>query len=82
MQAIKKRRINQVLEILTTDPGSKKDIPTWAKATHQELISFEERNPEKFRFLVKRLKKASNNQILRRRRGGVPFFMPRICATL
>ncbi len=56
MQAIKKLRINQVLEILTTDPGSKKDIPTWAKATHQELISFEERGPEDFRFLVKRLK--------------------------
>jgi len=56
MQTIKKMRINQVLEILTTDPGSKKDIPTWAKATGQELISFEERGPESFRFLVKRLK--------------------------
>ena len=56
MQAIKKMRINQVLEILTTDPGSKKDIPTWAQATGQELISFEELGPEDFRFLVKRLK--------------------------
>jgi len=56
MQAIKKLRINQVLEILTTDPGSKKDIPIWATATGQELISFEERGPEDFRFLVKRLK--------------------------
>ena len=33
MQAIKKIRVNHVLEILTTDPGSLKDIPTWAKAT-------------------------------------------------
>jgi len=56
MQAMKKIRINQVLEILTTDPGSKKDIPTWAKATHQELVSFEERGPGNFRFLVKKLK--------------------------
>ena len=56
MQAIKKMRINQVLEILTTDPGSKRDIPIWAKATHQELLSFEELGPENFRFLVKRLK--------------------------
>ena len=56
MQAIKKLRINQVLEILTTDPGSKKDIPIWATVTGQELIASEERGPEDFRFLVKRLK--------------------------
>jgi len=56
MQAIKRIRINQVLEILTTDPGSLKDIPTWARATGQELIASEERGPEDFRFLVKRLK--------------------------
>ena len=56
MQAIKKIRMNQVLEILTSDPGSKKDIPTWVTATHQELLSFEEHGPEEFRFLVKRLK--------------------------
>ena len=56
MKAIKKIRINQVLEILTTDPGSKRDIPIWATTTKQELISFEERGPEDFRFLVKRMK--------------------------
>ena len=56
MQAIKKIRINQVLEILTTDPGSLKDIPTWARATGQELISSEELGPKSFRFLVKKLK--------------------------
>jgi tRNA 2-thiouridine synthesizing protein A len=56
MQAIKKIRVNQVLEILTTDPGSLKDIPTWAKATGQELVSSEELGPESFRFLVKKLK--------------------------
>ena len=56
MQAIKKMRINRVLEILTTDPGSIKDIPTWAKATGQELIFFEERGPNDYRFLVKKLK--------------------------
>lgn len=56
MKAIKKLRINQVLEILTTDPGSKKDLPIWAQATGQELISFEERGPDDFRFLVRRLK--------------------------
>ena len=49
-------RINQVLEILTTDPGSIADIPTWARATGQELIAYEERGPEDQQFLVKRLK--------------------------
>ena len=56
MQATKKIRIGQVLEILTTDPGSKRDIPIWAKATKQELLSIEELGPESFRFLVKRQK--------------------------
>jgi len=56
MQAIKKMRINRVLEILTSDPGSLTDIPKWAKATGQELISTEERGPNDFRFLVKKLK--------------------------
>ena len=56
MQAIKKIRVGQVLEILTTDPGSKRDIPIWAKVTKQELLSIEELGPESFRFLVKRKK--------------------------
>ena len=56
MQAIKKIRIGQVLEILTTDPGSKHDIPIWATTTKQELLSSEELGPESFRFLVKRKK--------------------------
>jgi len=56
MKAIKRIRVNQVLEILTSDPGSKEDIPTWARATGQELISVEERGPEDFVFLVKRVK--------------------------
>jgi len=46
----------QVLEILTTDPGSKRDIPAWAHATGQELISSEEIDSSEFRFLVKKLK--------------------------
>jgi tRNA 2-thiouridine synthesizing protein A len=56
MQAIKKIKVGQVLEILTTDPGSKNDIPVWAKATKQKLLSLEETGPGCFRFLVKRLK--------------------------
>ena len=55
-KAIKKMKINQVLEILTTDPGSKADIPAWASVTGQELISAEELGPKNFRYLVRKLK--------------------------
>ena len=55
-KALKKLKINQVLEILATDPGSKADIPAWVHITGQELISVEENEPQGIRFLVKRLK--------------------------
>ena len=51
-----KLKINQVLEILTTDPGSKRDIPAWVHVTGQELISMENKTQVEFRFLVKKLK--------------------------
>ncbi len=53
---LKKMKINQVLEIVTTDPGSKTDIPAWAEVTGQELISVEDLGPKEFRFLVRKLK--------------------------
>ena len=53
---IVKLDVGQILEILTTDPGSKRDIPAWANMTGQELISLEEKSPEEFRFIIKRLK--------------------------
>ena len=55
-KALKALEINQVLEILASDPGSMADIPAWTRATGQELISSEERGPRDLRFLVKRLK--------------------------
>lgn len=55
-KALKALEINQVLEILATDPGSMADIPAWTRTTGQELISSEELGPKSFRFLVKRLK--------------------------
>jgi tRNA 2-thiouridine synthesizing protein A len=53
---LKTMKIGQVLEILTTDPGSKRDIPAWAYVTGQELLVSEESGPKEFRFLVKRMK--------------------------
>lgn len=54
-KALKKLKPNQVLEILTTDPGSKADIPTWANVTGQELLVSEELDAKNFRFLVRKL---------------------------
>ena len=55
-KAIMKLKVGQVLEILTTDPGSKRDIPAWVHVTNQELISAEESGSEEFRFIVRRIK--------------------------
>ena len=55
-KTIKSMKINQVLEIITTDPGSVTDIPAWASVTGQELLSSEERGSGEYYFLVKKLK--------------------------
>ena len=54
-KALKYLEVNQVLEILTTDPGSWKDIPTWAQVSGHGLISAEENGPREYRFLVKKI---------------------------
>jgi tRNA 2-thiouridine synthesizing protein A len=51
-----KLEVGQVLEILTTDPGSKRDIPAWVSVTGQKLLSLEDKDSKQFRFIVKRLK--------------------------
>jgi TusA-related sulfurtransferase len=53
-KTIGKMEVGQVLEILTTDPGSKRDIPAWANLTGQELISAEDSSQNEFRFIVKK----------------------------
>ena len=53
-KAIKKMKTGDVMEILTTDPGSQRDIPAWTLATGQELLSSEEIDSKEFRFLVRK----------------------------
>ncbi|MFW9904317.1 MAG: sulfurtransferase TusA family protein [Candidatus Thorarchaeota archaeon] len=55
-KSLKTLKMGQVLEILTSDPGSQRDIPAWTRVTGQELLVSEERGPKEFRFLVKRRK--------------------------
>lgn len=43
----------EILKIITTDPGSCKDIPAWANRVGHELLGESEENG-KYYFLVKR----------------------------
>ena len=56
IKALRGLEVDQVLEIQTTDPGSKADIPAWVRSTGHDLLEFEEKSPKEFRFLVKRKK--------------------------
>lgn len=54
-KALKKLNVGDVLKIISTDPGSKADIPSWTRVTKQELVEeFEEDG--KYIFIVKKLK--------------------------
>ncbi len=54
-KAMKRMKDNQVLEILTTDPASWKDIPSWAHVSGHGLISAAENSPREYRFLVRKI---------------------------
>ncbi len=41
---IKKSEPGTVLELLTSDEGSKKDVPEWLENTRHELIDIEEKD--------------------------------------
>ena len=41
-KAIKKMESGKVLELLSTDPGSKNDIPPWCEKTGNEYLGVEE----------------------------------------
>ena len=42
-QAIKKIGVGQVIEVLTTDPGSVPDMEAWSRQTGHDLLSRNER---------------------------------------
>jgi len=47
--------VGQVVEAITTDPGSLADFPAWATSTGQEILQTDQSESE-IRFYVKRLK--------------------------
>ena len=52
-KAMKKLEIGQILEMVSTDPGSMPDMKAWANQTKHDLLeAFEEEG--KFRFIIKK----------------------------
>ncbi len=54
-KGITTEEIGQVVEILSTDPGSMADFKAWCRSTGHELLLAEQQG-EVFRFLIRRMK--------------------------
>lgn len=52
-QAMQKLESGRVLEVVATDPGSKKDIPVWAEVTGHRLLGLEEK-PDGVHFFLQK----------------------------
>jgi tRNA 2-thiouridine synthesizing protein A len=53
-KALKQARTGDLLELLATDPGSKSDVPSWAKISGNELVESEEIDGA-FRYVVRKV---------------------------
>lgn len=51
-KATKNMQPGQVLRLVATDPGSKRDIPAWAEKTGNEILDSSEKEKE-FTFIIK-----------------------------
>jgi tRNA 2-thiouridine synthesizing protein A len=52
-RALKDAPRGDLLELLATDPGSKSDVPSWAKLTGNELLEASEQDGY-FRYIVRK----------------------------
>ena len=52
-RALKGARRGELLELLATDPGSRSDVPAWAKLTGNELVDATEEDGV-FRYVVRK----------------------------
>ena len=53
-KAIKEMAIGNILEMISTDPGSMPDMQAWAKQTGHELLEAAKTDNNVFRFLIKK----------------------------
>jgi TusA-related sulfurtransferase len=54
-QKIKKMKIGEVLEVISTDKGIKEDMPAWCRQTGQEFLSVEEKE-DVFKVYVRKIR--------------------------
>ena len=54
-KAIAEIEIGEILEVLSTDPGSVSDFQAWAKSTSHELVDSSEKDGV-YRYLIKKTK--------------------------
>jgi len=52
---VAKLKVGEVIEMLSTDPGSLADVPSWAKSTGNAILETKQ-EPGLIRFYVKRQK--------------------------
>jgi tRNA 2-thiouridine synthesizing protein A len=52
-RAVKPARSGELFELLATDPGSRSDVPSWAKMTGNELLESDERDGV-FRYVLRK----------------------------
>lgn len=53
-KAMNALEVGQVLEMISTDPGSMPDMQAWAKQTQHELLDARDEGNNVFRFLIKK----------------------------
>ena len=53
-KGIKELGVGQVLEAVTTDPGSLSDFPAWARTSGNEIVKTDQES-DVIRFLIKRV---------------------------
>ncbi|MBI2858501.1 MAG: sulfurtransferase TusA family protein [Chloroflexi bacterium] len=50
---LRKMRAGQVIELVADDPGTRRDIPAWARVTGNELVGADE-SDGRLRYLIRK----------------------------
>ena len=53
-KAIKEIEVGELLEMVSTDPGSIPDMEAWARQTTHELVEAKDEGNSTFRFIIKK----------------------------
>jgi tRNA 2-thiouridine synthesizing protein A len=53
-KAMKDIEVGEVLEMISTDPGSIPDMEAWARQTQHDLLEAKDEGGDKYRFLIKK----------------------------